>query len=280
MRGMRGMRGMGRFALFITCLAGMLALAALGAGVAAAEETPEWYECLKVKSGGAYEKDCAKEGGKGGYLATPGVGSASFEAQGKGTVTLKTDNSDTIVCAHFNVSGQKVMPNRLTGVTLTLSLCARSTNKKYHCAAQEEMGGPKEKALIESETLSGELGYISRSPLEVGLKLSSTSEPGKVVFPRIYCIGPPGHERWSGTFVGQLGGAINISDKKATLTYQPGPYLGEVEPGYTPLVDPSLEGEEPGALWQEPQVGLGWGSPTIGALEGRAGITGTQMIKA
>ena len=178
---------MTRIAIICTCLASLIAVAALNAtAAAAAEGTPEWYECLKVKSGGAYEKGCAKEGGKGGYRATPGVGGGSFEAQGKGTVTLRSNgSSNTIVCAHFNVSGEKAMPNRLTGVTLTLSVCARSANKKYHCASQEEEGGPKEKALLESETLTGELGYISRSPLKVGLKLSSTSEPGQVVFPRI-----------------------------------------------------------------------------------------------
>ena len=53
-----------------------------------------------------------------------------------------------------------------------------------------------------------------------------------------------------------------------------------MEPGYTPLVDPSLEGEAPGAFWQEPQVGAGWGPAVLGALEGKAGVTGTQMVKA
>jgi hypothetical protein len=113
----------------------------------------------------------------------------------------------------------------------------------------------------------------------VGLKLASESEPGQVAIPRIYCLGLS-HQRWSGSFVGELAGAINLAKKNATLTYTPGPYLGEVEPGVTPLVDPPLEGETAGALTEEEEVSSVWGSPVIGAVEGAGKITGTQMIKA
>jgi hypothetical protein len=270
---------MRRIAIVTACVAALLAMPALGAALAQAEGAPEWYECNKEKGVGTYEKGCSKEGGKGGYSANPGVGSGSFVVQGKGKATLRSPSSSrTIVCAHFSIRGQKTMPNLLTGVTLTLTLCARGIDKKAHCESQEE-GGPKEKGIIESNTLKGELGYISHSPLRVGLKLSSESEPGLVAIPRIYCLGLD-HQRFSGTFVGELGGAVNTSNKHATMSYLPGPYRGEVEPGVTPLVDPPLEGESAGAFIEEQEVTGVWGSPLFGAVEAAGKVTGTQMIKA
>jgi hypothetical protein len=245
-------------------LTGLLALA--GASTAAAQTTPEWFECLKEKGVGTLEKGCAGEGGKGGYVAQPGTGTGTLTISGKGHVVLR--GVPTLECAHFKITGQKQMPNLLTGVTLTFTLCHRAVNAKYHCEGQEE-GGPKEKGVIESEPLAGEVGYISRTPVQLGLKLSNAAEPGGLILPRIYCIGPPAHYTLSGSFVGEIGGVVNEAGKRGRLHYVPGPYLGES----SPLVDPPLEGEEAG--------GLTWGGAETGphaAIEGEAKLVGEQMI--
>lgn len=274
---------MTRILLIGMCLAALVATAALGAVVAAAAGTPEWYECIKAKGVGTYEKGCAKEGGKGGYISRPGVGIGSFVIQGKGKAVLRVaGGSATITCDHLVIRGDKEMPNRLTGVSLALTLCAPgSRSRGASCETQEE-GGPKEKGIIEGEPLAGELGYISHSPPKVGLKLSSAAEPGGVLIPRVICTGIQHHRRWSGSFVGELGGAVDVANKKGTLDYLPGPYLGEVEPGLTPLVDPPLEGEAAGGLLEETQEKLGhpFESPTPVGLEGIDKVTGEQMVKA
>jgi hypothetical protein len=274
---------MRRILLIGTCLASLSATAALGAVAAQGAGTPEWYECIKAKGVGTYEKGCAKEGGKGGYTARPGVGTGSFVIQSKGKVVLRAAGGvATMTCAHLAIRATKVMPSLLTGVSLILTLCGPGTAPRGSSCETQEEGGPKEAGIVEAEPLAGELGYISRSPLHVGLKLSSAAEPGGVVIPRVICKGMPHHRRWSGSFVGELGGTVNLANKKATLDYLPGPYLGEVEPGFTPLVDPPLEGEAAGGLLEESQEKLGrpFESPTPVGLEGIDKVTGEQMVKA
>ena len=273
---------MRRILLIGLCLAALLATAALGAVGAAAEGTPEWYECIKVKGLGTYEKGCAKEGGKGGYVSRPGVGTGSFVIQGKGKAVLRSaGGSATITCHHLVIRGQKQMPNLLTAVSLALTLCGPGATPRHASCETQEEGGAKEKGIIEGEPLAGELGYISRSTLNVGIKLFSAAEPGGVLIPRVICAGTPHHRRWSGSFVGELGGAVNVANKKATLDYLPGPYLGEVEPGFTPLVDPPLEGEAAGGLLEETQERLGhpFESPTPVGLEALDKVTGEQMVR-
>jgi len=274
---------MRRILLIGMCLAALLGTAALGAAVAGAEGTPEWYECIKAKGVGSFEKGCAKEGGKGGYISRPGVGTGSFVIQGKGKAVLRAaGGSATITCAHLSIRGEKEMPNRLAGVSLALTLCGPGSKPRGASCETQEEGGPKEKGIIEGEPLAGELGYIMRSPLKIGLRLFSAAEPGGVVIPRVICTGTPHHRRWSGSFVGELGGAVNVANKKTTVDYLPGPYLGEVEPGFTPLVDPPLEGEAAGGLLEETQEKLGhpFESPTPVGLEAVDKVTGEQMVKA
>ena len=247
-------------------------LALMGGFAAAARAgTPEWFECVKQKAA-PYSKFCGAEGGKGGYLARPGVGAQPFKAYGLVTIG---GPRNPITCK-MTVEGTKELPNLIRGVGIRLEVCIRAGSRKYHCEGQEP-GGPKEKVL-ESEPLEGELGYISHSPLEVGFRLTNAAAPGAPIFPRVYCIGPVAHFRLSaGSVVGQLAGVVNVSGTKGTIQYLPGPYLGEGQP----LVNPPLEGEEPGTLIEELQsVKEVFGEPEPASLKGTLKVPGPLMVRA
>jgi hypothetical protein len=260
--------GMGKLGLVVLTA---LTVAVASSASAAASATPEWFECVKQK-GGAYQKACGSEGGKGGYVARPGVGSGSFHASAA-KVTIGGPRNP-ITCA-MSIEATKLAPNLLTSVTVTLKVCARAGHAKFHCEAQETKG-PKETTL-ESEPLQGELGYIGSSPLRVGLKLANVANPGGPIFPRIFCIGPTAHFRFSGgAVVGEIVGGVN-SSSKATLGYVPGPYLGESEPE----VNPPLEGEEAGTLVEELQtVHEAFGEPLPTHISGTLKITDALMVRA
>ena len=247
---------------------GAMLAVAIGGTARASGETPEWWECVKAKGVGTLDKGCAGEGGKGGYIARPAPGGAAF--RGHGLFTM-----GNVQCAS-GIEATEEPPNLLIGVAIRFSSCHRRSNTKYHCQAQEEKGGPKEPR-FESEPLSGELGYISRSPLRVGLRLVNAAEPGGGITPRIYCIGPADHFRFAGSLVGEVGGVVNVAGKKGTLDYVP-----IEDPGH-PLtwVDPPLEGEELGLFRQQPEVSEeSWGPGVETAAEATVRIQGAQMIKA
>jgi hypothetical protein len=260
---------MRRLGILGACIATLGAIAVAIPALAGAQ-TPEWAECPKVK-GGAYEKGCSKEGGKGGYVLVPGLSAGrTFEAKSKKAVSLKVVGGkgvNTITCKSIKEEGERVMPDLLRNIKITLVECGgcyheepEAFNKKY----------------IESDTLSGELGYISHSPLKVGLKLQNQAVPGGEVFPKIRCSG--GASLWAGTLNGEATGDVAISNKKADFAYVLGAYMGEPEPGYTPLTDPPFEGEEAGLLRAETKEGVcceGFGPP--GGLP--AGLEATLELK-
>ncbi len=221
-----------------------LVVVAVASGPAVAAASPEWAECVKVK-GGPYEKGCGSQGGKGGYELSPGVtGSGFFEAKAKGLdldVTEPGLGTGEISCKGAVEEGQRVMPNLLTHVRVTLQECTAPGSRCYH--EEEE---PFKAKYIELEALEGELGYVSRSPLKVGLQLWNAADPGGSVVPQIEC-GTVYHQRWSGRFDGEL----VLSKEKPVFRYVLGAYEGEVAPGYTPLTNSPFEGEEAGLFRAE-----------------------------
>lgn len=264
-------RGMGGLA----SLAVILVLASGGASAFAG--TPEWFECVKTK-GAKLEKGCGKEGGKGGYQSRPGLGGAAgFAANGSPTL-LRTVNGHDITCSSFKLEGERVMPNLLRNVTLSLKVCSPSgTHSK--CFASEEGERPKN-ALIESEPLEGELGYISRSSRKIGLKLFNQAEPGGPLINPMTCAADF-ESRWRGSLVAELTGAVNESSTKALLSYSLGPYLGEVSPGYTPETNPPLEGEAPGGLIEESRIRTQkepFGNPLPSGFHSSQKIHGSIMV--
>jgi hypothetical protein len=265
-------------------LLSVAALALLAASVASASAagTPEWFECVKNKAAGKLEKGCSKEGGKGGYEAKPGLGGgAAFTAKGASS-SLETVGGHEVTCASVAEEGERVMPNLLRNLTITFKSCF-ATGTTAKCYGQEEGETTKYKE-VTSETLAGELGYISRSPLKVGLKLVNQGEPGGLLIQKIYCGGGATfHERLRGSLTGEVKAAVNVSSNKASLAYVLGPHLGEVSPGYTPLTDPPLEGEEAGGLIEESQAAPGdpWAEPLPGGFaSGNLKIKGTLMVGA
>jgi hypothetical protein len=273
---------MRRLGMLLSVLALGLAAASLASATAMAAGTPEWFECVKNKTAGKLEKGCAKEGGKAGYEAKPGLGgAAAFTAKGASTV-LRAVGGHEVTCASFAEEGERVMPNLLKNLTITFKSCF-ATGTTAKCYGQEEGETTKFKE-VTSETLAGELGYVSHSPLKVGLKLVNQAEPGGLLIQKIYCGGSAVfHERWRGSLTGELRGAVNVSSNKATLAYVLGSYLGEVSPGYTPLTDPPLEGEEAGGLIEESQAGPGepWAQPLPGGFASSSlKIKGTLMVGA
>ena len=273
---------MRRMGMLLSAFAVLLTAAAVASVPATAAGTPEWFECVKNKTSGKLQKGCAKEGAKAGYEARPGLGGgAAFTAKGAATV-LRAVGGHEVTCAAFAEEGERVMPNLVKNLTITFKSCF-ATGTTAKCYGQEEGETTKFKE-VTSEGLSGELGYISHSPLKVGLKLVNQSEPGGLLIQKIYCGGGANfHERWRGSLTGEVKGAVNLASNKATLAYVLGPYLGEVSPGYTPQTDPPLEGEEAGGLIEESQAGPGepWAQPLPGGFAATSlKIKGTLMVGA
>ena len=222
---------------------------------------------------------CAKAGGKGGYEARPGFGASSaFAANGSSTL-LKTVGGHEITCSSFNLEGERVLPNLLRNVRLSLKVCSPTGTPHSRCFVNEEGERPKN-PVIESEPLAGELGYISRSPLKIGVKLFNQAEPGGLLINNMTCAADF-ESQWRGSLVAELAGAVNMSSKKALLRYSLGPYLGEVSPGYTPETNPPLEGEAAGGLIQESRKRASkepFGDPLPSGFQSSLRIHGSMMV--
>lgn len=256
---------MRRLFVLCACLATVGGAATLATAAAAAAEAPEWYECVK-QTGGAYEKGCATEGGKGGYIARPGIGANPVLTATSGKVVI-SGGTRAVDCGSVKTTGRIAMPNRLEDVHLTFHTCYENGDTVGECYTEEAQ--PKTKELV-SEELQGRLGYISRSPLKVGIVLSPVGSDQ--IMSRFHCQGQIFfHERWYGSLTGQVLGPVNDYSKKVDFEYTPGAY-DESEP--ETLMDPFLEGETPGAFEVE-----GGGTPNY--LQGLIKLTkAALMIRA
>lgn len=183
-----------------------------------------------------------------------------------------------VECQSASEEGKVAVPNKETGVKLTLNKC------KWQGAPCKTEGGEKE--VITSELLAGELGYINKSGPVVGIDLANETAPGSGLVAHFECEGIA-RFRWSGSVIASRTGDINLISKESSDTYSVGPYLGEVSPGYTPLINtPSFEGGSPDYLLIElngPETGGEWG-PEGGlpmGIEGTIVNTGEAlMVKA
>ena len=242
-------------------LVAAFAFAAVAASVASAEFThATWYECAKV-SGAKDEKGCTKEGGKGGYELKPGIGKGkAFKGKGGEGIlhnVIPGKGDIKVICASSKDAGTPV-PGGVVKVTATFSKC-KSEGAPCSSGAKKET--------ITTPALAGELGYISVPGKVVGTQLANEAKPGTGYTAEFECTGLA-KVRVSGAVIGVQTGDINAFSKESTTTYAVGPYLGEVAPGYTPLVNipefeggtagillTELNGEETGNVW-EPEGGL------------------------
>jgi hypothetical protein len=258
----------------IGVLACVAAVAALVGSATASAAGPNWLECRKA-TGGTLEKGCNAEGGKGGYEAAVGVGKGKM-FKGKGTnavlhTVLPVEGDVRVDCSTIKDSGIPVAPNRVRDVVLQLGKC-----KSLGSPCQNE-GGKKE--VITSSPLSGYLGWMDKAHTKPGLELTSEAEPYVGYTAEFECTSLT-KVRVHGVDIGEIVTEGRFS-KLSTSIYTVGPYLGEVSPGYTPLVnEPAFEeGAEPvGVLMTELNGGETGG---VWAPEGGlpSGIEETVLLK-
>ena len=231
-------------------LVAVFAMAAISAAGASAGTAPAFFECAKAaKEGKTYlghhnSKTCndayISSGGK--YELKIGVGKGkAFKSSGK-TATLHTVNPEgeidvPVTCASFKGSGQDIAPATVINVKTTFSKC------KALSAPCENV----KKETIETTTLAGSLGWLSKAGKVVGTVLTNQSTPGGLTAE--FTCSAIGKIKSSGAVIGINGGNVGTINKASTLKFEIGKYLGKVEyaPGktYEPLVNvPVFEGEK------------------------------------
>jgi hypothetical protein len=220
--------GLALFAVF--------AMAAIASATASAAG-PEFYECAKGTKGVGYEKGCTKEGGKGGYELKVGVGKGKV-TKGKAVGTSKL---------HTNIPGKGDIPvecgsakSESTDVAPDLVTKAITTFSKCKAAGAPCQSGTKKETIV-TAPLSGHLGYISKSPLKVGVILTDEAKPGSGYLAEFDCTGVA-HIRTLGAVIGEDTGNINTFSKTSELKFT----VVNAEFGYgpSPINNPqAFEGE-------------------------------------
>ena len=215
---------MGRMRILGLALLAVFALGAISAAGASATE-PGWYECAKNKEAGTLEKGCLPfAGGKAGYEVKPGLGKGKgFKLKGgEAVLHVKTYLGDnTVICAASKGTGLYEAPNRVKDVVISYSKCVALTTKT--CAS----AGAK-KGEIKTQPLSGELGYVESSPVNVGLKLENEATPGPTgLVEEFECVNL--EVKAHGEMIGELKGNTNAFSKESELVYVSSERIGEHE---------------------------------------------------
>jgi hypothetical protein len=220
---MKSMRIMG------LALVAVFAFAALSA---VASANPQWNECKKeaVKTNGKYAKGCTAAGT--GYEITPGVGKGkAFKGKG-GTGILHNvipgKGDIKVECATFKDAGSYAAPNKQFNVTASFSKC-KALGSPCSSGAKKET--------ITMNKLAGELGWISKSGKKVGASLTNEAKPDSGYVVEFECTGLA-KVRVHGAVIGEQTGDVETFAKETSAVFTVGPYLGELAPGYTPLVNP------------------------------------------
>ena len=253
-------------------LAAVFALAAFTASSAMASK-PTWKACVKSEKGkGEFsDKLCSVgAGGTGSYNLVEGIGKGKgFKGKG-GTAILHNvipgKGDIKVECASFKDSGSVAAPSGVFNVTSEFKKC-----KSLGAPCKTE-GGKKE--TITTNKLAGSLGYLNKAHSAAGESLTSEAEPGTGYLATFECEGLA-KVRVHGAVIGALS-PFGVVSKESSSVFSVGPYLGELAPGYTPLVNPPAfeEGAEPvGVLMTElngPETGNTW-QPEGGLPSGQEG---------
>jgi hypothetical protein len=246
---------------------GLAILAVFALGVVAASSasaaTPEWTECAKVE-GGKFEKGCGAEGGKGGYEKKTGIGKGkAFKGKG-GLARLHTaipgKGDVPVECQKFKDSGSVVAPNLQVKVVAVFSKCAAAG---FICQSGTKKG------TIETKSMAGELGYVSKEPLKVGASLAAEAEPGAGLLAEFTCTGIAS-VRVHGAVIGTQEGDINTFSKVSKTVYNV--IEAELIPGFKSIIneDTKFEGGPFTVLLSEFEQGKGW-EPAGGLPSGQEG---------
>ena len=218
----------------IVAVCGLLAISAVSASAA-----PEWAACRKAvpkKTGNFADKLCsvASEPGKGKYELVGGsIGKGkTFKVKGLGSQTLHIVVPGTgdvpITCTKLKGTAVPVAPNGEKEVNLEFQGCTQPTTS----LACENVA----KQTIKTNPLSGTLA-------EVEGKFGTILEPESgSYFVEFACPGLFPKVRVSGEVFGEYTGSTNAISKVSIGHYTVGSYLGEPEPGYTPLTNPPTAG--------------------------------------
>ena len=273
---------MKRMRILGLALVAVFAVVAITAGAASAK--PTWKECtnkgFEKNTGNYSDKSCTtKVGGTGKYELKAGIGKGKgFKGKG-GEASLHNvipgKGDIKVTCASFKDAGSVVAPSGVAKVTAEFKKC-----KSLGAPCKTE-GGKKE--TVTTKSMAGSLGYLNKAHTAAGQSLTSEAEPGTGYLAEFECEGLA-KVRVHGAVIGTLS-PFNVVSKESTSTFAVGPYLGELAPGYTPLVNPPAfeEGAEPvGVLLTElngPETGNVWapegGLPS--GLEGTAENKGESL---
>jgi len=246
-------------------LVAMFAFAAFSAVSASAN--PQWWECKK--EAGGEEKGCESAGTK--YVLKPGVGKGKA-FKGKGGLAILHNvipgkGDIKVECQSFKDGGKVANVGGVGkefGVTSTFSKC-KSLGAPCSSGAKKET--------ISTETLAGNLGWLNKGAKKVGASLFNEATPGSGYLAQFECTGLA-KVRVHGGVIGEQLGDNDVFNNETEAKFTVGTYLGELSPGYTPLVNqPAFEEEAVGVLLTElngPETGNVW-APEGGLPSGQEG---------
>ncbi len=259
-----------------------------GLSAAGASASPAWYFCAKANKGPSGYEGHYSNSTCTGYVATGGsyelvAGIAkgkSFKGKGAAAalnVVVPVKGDLKVECASFQDSGTMLPPNMVGHVTFTFAECSLLG---MPCASGSKAG------TIETSSLSGPLGWLDESSGAIGLELANEAAPGSGYVAQFECQGEGSFRVHGGMIARQLND-IGTVTQSFTWNFAVGPFLGEPEPGYVPLVNPlefeggsestlqtELNNTETGGLWL-PAGGRPSGLEAVSGDEGEA-----LMVKA
>lgn len=226
-------------------VAALVALCVAGASAASASP-PHWSHCGKAvpENSGAYaDKNCtvAAEPGHGSYEVLSGAGKKPLKGKATGpgrrlTIAIPKKAEVHIECEKTSFTGR---PTGTSGIA----------QAKFGFSKCSWQGGPCN--AVETQALSGHLGWLDAGKDEAGVSLTSERTPGTGLIAEFNCEGGA-RFRFTGSFIIGIGpsavGLVNEHELSASV----GDYLGEPEPGDQPVVNPpAFEEEAVGTLMAE-----------------------------
>jgi hypothetical protein len=262
---------MKRIRILGVCLGLVLAVSVVAGATNAAAVS--WEQCVKISGPASSlftDKSCTTTsptshgkyellllGPDPAFKGKGGIAVLHTVVPGKGDVKVE--------CSSFKVAGNIVAPRNETGVVAELKGCK--------ALAAPCQNGSTER--ITTNVLAGELGYISKPSVKVGIELTNEAAPGSGLLAEFQCTGLA-KMRVHGALIGEELGIVNHISKTSQVAYTVGPYLGTISPGYTPLTNrPAFEGGPTMILLTESEQGTGW--EPAGGLP--SGLEATAVLK-
>ncbi len=214
--------------LCVVAAVGVSAIVAAGASAS----VPTWYECAKAPkvekhhTGNYNDKLCTSPNteGAGKFVLREGVGGSKTikGKSGEAVLNVQTYLGDsTVECAKSKDRITPELPNVVLGEVLFKKCTTNVGGSTKKCTS--ELRKPGE---VKLHALRGELGYVSESPVVVGMKLWLESEPGGTIA-NFDCEGL--EVTVAGDIIGVQEKDVGTVSKESETVFAAGEYLGEVE---------------------------------------------------